>query len=366
MKRILATRGFVSVAGAAVLAAVVVLGYFVVANPTRPTRSYCAIMPDAVGLYPHNHVTIRGIPVGAVTRIQPDGTGVRVDFDIDAEYPPHGEVSATTVSDTLLADRNLAVLGDDSAPQPWPTGQCITKTFTPKSLSESLGAFSKLSHELGDGDTPGSPRIQQSVAAVEAATSGTGPALNTLINQLGAVLRAPDAAIGHIGALIDSIQSLADSVDHNWDDLKLMIVNAKPGVDMINSIWTTSVGLLTSMGSVFTWLNEIIREYGRPILGGMDSAGPDLKLLSAQIGTMQQLVGMIPPIVGAFQQVIDPQSGQVRVTYAQPAVALPQPNADQVCGVLNALAPGGCTDGADGLAHIPLVPLVLGVAGAGR
>jgi ABC-type transporter Mla subunit MlaD len=223
-----------------------------------------------------------------------------------------------------------------------------------------------LSRELGDTDTAGSQQIRQGVAAVQAATSGTGPALNTLINQLGAVLRAPDAAIGHIGALIDSVQSLANSMDRNWDDLKTMIVNAEPGVDLINGIWTTSVGLIASMGSVFSWLNEIIREYGRPMLGALDSAGPDLKLLTAQIGSMQQLITMVPPIISTFEQAIDPQTGQVRVTYAQPGVALPQANAEQVCGALNAIDPGRCIGAANGLAQIPLVSLVLGAAGAGR
>ncbi|MEV0297374.1 MlaD family protein [Nocardia sp. NPDC050710] len=364
MKRLLAAPGFVTVVGAVVLAVVTVVGYLLVFDPLKKTESYCAIMPDAIGLYPGNHVTMLGIPVGTVTAMRPEGTGIRVEFDIEVDRAPHGEVTATTVSDTLVADRNLAVLGEAAAPGRWNPGTCITKTFTPKSISETLQGFSKLAAQLNGGDDPGDRnRIRDSVTAFDRATAGTGPALNALIKDLGDALRAPDAAIDHIGGLLDSYASLVSSVAMNWDDITTVLQRASTGIAFINDIWSRVVQLIDSLLVLLPWLNGIAREYGRPLLGALDGALPGLRLLSANVASLQQIVEMIPPIVRSFQQTIDPESGSPRLTYAPPKVPLPQEQADQICAAVNALSPGRCSDAADGFRVTDLIPMVLGTAG---
>ncbi|WP_084436322.1 MlaD family protein [Aldersonia kunmingensis] len=362
MKGFLASRGLVSVVGALVVAALAVVAYFVVINPVERTNAYCAIMPDAIGLYPGNHVTMRGMPVGSVTSIEPEGAGVRVDFDMSAKYPLTGDVMATTVAETLVADRNLAVVGDVTSPQEWPGDTCITKTFTPKSITETLAAFSKLSQELSGDDDANNQRIRQSIEAVDVATSGTAPRLNALINRLADVLRSPNAAIGHIGALVDSTGSLANSIAANWGDIKIALVNSGPGIALINQVWDEATKTTDSMIVLFPWFNSITREYGRPILAGLDSSAPSLSMLAAQVGTLEQLISMVPSIANAFEQVSDPQTGRLQVTYASPKVALPVATSAAVCTAINGVAPGQC--GHNGLAQVDLVPLVLGLAGA--
>ncbi|WP_067902725.1 MlaD family protein [Nocardia vaccinii] len=364
MRNLVASRGFLSIVVAAIIAALAASFYVITTDPLQKKLSYCALMPDSIGLYIGNHVTVRGIPVGAVTGIRPEGTGVRVDFDIAPSFPLYGDVTATTVSDTIVADRDLAVLGEPTAQNKWQSNTCITKTFTPKSLTESLSAFSKLAGELGGDGSPGNDEIRKGVAAIDAATSGTGPRLNELINQLGAVLHSPDAAIGHIGDLIDAMASITKAMAYNWEDIKVAIVNAEPGIDMINTVWNTVSEIMDSLVLVFPWFNSITLEYGRPIFNFLDAVGPSFNQIAAQVGTLQQLVDMIPPIVDAFERVTDPATGQIRLTYAQPKVALSQPLADMICARANAETPSHCHTTDSGLAHVDLVPLILGMAGA--
>src|SRR5690606_18427846 len=80
VKRILGSQAFMSIAGALVIVLLAVVGYVIAFDPIKETRSYCAIMPDSVGLYEGNKVSMRGIDVGTVTGIRPDGAAVRVDF----------------------------------------------------------------------------------------------------------------------------------------------------------------------------------------------------------------------------------------------------------------------------------------------
>ncbi|MBL1074246.1 MCE family protein [Nocardia sp. 2] len=365
MKRFLGSQGFITAAGVAVVALVTVAAYLIAFDPMKKTLGYCAVMPDSIGLYPGNDVTMLGLPVGTVTTVTPENGRVRVAFDVDADHPLRGRVIATTVSDTILADRDLEVLGDNTSDVPWDRNTCITETFTPKSISQTLEAFSTLADELtGHGDPAEQERLRTSVVVFDQATVGTGQRLNQLVKDLAEALKQPDAAIGNLGSLIDAFGSIAQSVAYNWGDIKTALTQAPEGFAFVNQMWDRAIQIVDALLVILPWFNTLSHKYGRQLLNGLDALVPKLKLLSAHIGTLKQVIEMIPPIVTAFEEFLDPATGQARITYAAPRVALPQDIADQVCTVVNAAAPGRCRTAADGLATVDLIPLVLGLAGA--
>lgn len=95
----------------------------------------------------------------------------------------------------------------------WNQGTCITQTATPKSLTQTFTALSKVADELQGGDDPVKrDQVQHAVTAFDQATAGSGPKLNGLIRDLASAVRSPDAAIGHIGSLIDTVDELSMSV----------------------------------------------------------------------------------------------------------------------------------------------------------
>ncbi|WP_433561195.1 MlaD family protein [Nocardia sp. CA-151230] len=366
MKRILGSRGFMSVAGVLVLAAVATLVYVVVLAPPKTMRAYCATMPDAIGLYVGSHVTVRGIPVGTVTSLSPGEQNVRVEFEMDADHPLRGEVSAATVAESLVADRELAVLFDGNAPATWDPHRCITRTLTAKSITETLDAVSKLASDLnGSGDPAGTNKIHDGVAALRQATSGTGPALNSLITELGTALRSPDAATGHLGDLIDALSALSRTLSVNWDDVKAAIGRLGPAFDFINNtIFAQAIPIIDHIGALLVWANTLIRPYGGLLLDGLEATVPYLRMLAAHVGSIQEIITMIPPITAAFGKAADPGTGDVALAYATPKVALAQPDADRACAALNALSPGSCAGSGDHLATVGLSQLLLAAVGA--
>ncbi|MEU6559341.1 MlaD family protein [Nocardia nova] len=330
IRTLLSSRGFVTAVAVAVVAVLMAALYFTVVHPPRKMLSYCAIMPDSVGLYAGNHVTTLGLPVGTVAGITPDPGGVRVEFTVDARYPLRGEATATTISNTIVADRDLAVLGEVNSKTLWDRSKCITTTFTPKSITDSLHAFSVLSTQLNG---PDSDTIRTAVTQLDGSISGTGPRLNDLINNLAKALRSPDAAIGHIGQLLDAMGSLTGSISVHWDELKDMLVKLGPGLTVVNSIWDSMVRLMDSLLVILTWGNQITHDYGQPILGGLDASVPYMRMLRANVDTLEQLVNMIPAMATAFQQSTDPQTGKIRLTYATPQVTLPDDAAKALCSM---------------------------------
>ncbi|WP_405484974.1 MlaD family protein [Nocardia sp. NBC_00511] len=362
LRRFVASRAFVSVLGGALAVVLAAVGAVFFLNPLQRTVGYCALMPDAIGLYTGNDVKVRGIKVGTVTALRPEGTGVRVDFTVDAAHPLRGQVSATTVSDTIVADRDLAVLGTKGAD--WNPGSCITKTVTPKSLTQTFSALSKVADEIQGGDDPAQrDRVKQAITLFDQATAGTGPKMNDTIQQLAAALRSPDAAIGHIGSLIDKVNDLTTSVANGWGGLREMLNGFAPILQVVNDVWDQVVEIVNAIKTILPWLNDITVKYGGPILRLLDGSVPYVQLLGANVGSLQQLIDMIPSIGSIFRSVTDPQTGRVAVAYAPPRVALPDAEAEQVCAALNALAPGHCDAPANGMTGVDLMPIVLGSAG---
>ncbi|MCU1646251.1 MAG: mce2D [Nocardia sp.] len=364
MTRMLGSRAFMSVAGVVVLVAVTLFGYLIAFDPIAKTRGYCAIMPDGVGLYAGNHVTLRGIPVGTVTRIEPQGQAVRVDFTVAAAHPLRGMVSATTVSGTLVADRNLAVLSDGKAADGWNPDQCITRTLTPKSMTQTLNALAKLSGELTGGtDATQQDQVRDGIAALDTATAGAGPKFNRLIKDLGTALSTPDAAIGHIGALVDTLNSLSASVSGGWGDIKTMLTRFASVLSQLNDqVLGPAAQLIAGLATDLPMLNEVTTTLGGAILQGLDATVPSLRWIAANIGSLQEIITMIPPLAAAVRRSADPESGKPVLTYVSPNVALAQGDTDQLCGAIDAVAPGRCTAGAP--LKMPLAQLVLGLAGA--
>ncbi|WP_062990804.1 MlaD family protein [Nocardia anaemiae] len=359
LNRVLGSQAFMSIAGAVVVAALAFAGYLIAFDPLQRTESYCAIMPDSIGLYPGNQVTMRGITVGTVTSVRNQGKGVRVEFDVDADHPVYADASATTVSDTVVADRNLAVLSSGKNMQRWDSGQCITKTLTPKSLTETLTALSSLSDQLNG---PDQKSLAKGLAALDAATSGTGAQVNELIRNLGSALKSPDADIGHLAGIFDAFASVSQKVNQYWGDLQSMLVRIGPALNQASTeLLGPAVQLFDGLRQILPMLNDITSMFGDPIMRALDASVPLIKLLRANVGSLRDVVLMTPALTSAFRTVVS--DGAPGITYASPRVAVPQYEAEKVCAAVNSVAPGKCAGAANGMVDVQLVPLVLGLAG---
>lgn len=118
--------------------------------------AYCAVMPDAVGLYVNNPVTQMGMQIGKITAITPENLSARVDFVVTEKRPLPSHVKAVIRSDSLLADRSLELVGNYQGGTQLPADGCIPlgRSFTPKSLSEVIGASTKFANAINpDGST---------------------------------------------------------------------------------------------------------------------------------------------------------------------------------------------------------------------
>lgn len=360
-ERILRSQGLVSVLAVVLVAVIVTVAGMLLVKPFRATIAYCATMPDAVGLYVGNEVTQRGIKVGEVRSISPRGGGVRVEFTVDADHPLQGDVAATTVSDTLVADRRMEVNG--SGGPDWPRAKCIDRTSTPKSISASLDALSSLAAQLDGGTDPAQQgQLREAIAQVDRATAGTGSRINQTITRLASALRHPETGIADVGALIDTLAALSKSITTNWGTITHFLDGFQAILAQVNDIWTQAVQIVRSLVIVLPWFNDIFTQYGSLIeTEVLDRAVPFLSLVAANVGPLQKLINMIPVLNSAFRKAAD-KDGRTTVAYAAPRVALPASDVAAVCARVNQVRPGKCSVDAGGT-QTDLSSLVVGLIG---
>ena len=364
LTRLLGSRGFLSI----VVVLVVGLaagGVYSVARPTPSMRTYCADMPDAIGLYEGSAVTVMGIKVGSVTRVSPQGATARVDFTVPESRRLPGDVGATTLANSLVADRQLALIGPEPNGAGWDSSHCITNTVTPKSLSRTFAALADLADQLNGPDGPGHEvALQRGIAALDSTTSGTGEPINAIIHRLGTALNSPDAAIGHIGALLDAISSLARSAAHYWPEVKDYLTRLTPVLSAVNELAVPPViTTIKELGEILPALNDLTVMFGGPMLSKLEAVENLPELLKAGVAGLNELVTMVPSLSSAFTNAVDPATGAISVAYATPNVTLPGDPA-QVCAAINILQPGGCPDPASGTTTIPLAQIILPTVGA--
>ncbi|MFB7718257.1 MULTISPECIES: MlaD family protein [unclassified Nocardia] len=365
LTRVFSSRAFVSF-GLVVVLGLAAAGVYTTLRPHPMMRAYCADMPDAIGLFEGSDVTVMGVRLGRVTKVANNGATARVSFEIPASRKLPDDVGATTLADSLVANRRLALIGAEPTGAGRNPNTCITRTVTPKSLSETFTALSRLADELNGTPDPGQTgAVGQGLTALNSLTAHTGPQLNAILTRLGTALHSPDAAIGHIGDLIDAVGSLARDAATYWPEIRDMLTRLTGTFDDVSNIAVPPVvAILDKLVDVLPALNDLTVTLGGPLLHRLDSVENLPQLIRSGVEGLHGVLALAPAVSSAFAAVIDPATGAISMAYAPPRVAIPQPDAAAVCAAIDAVTPGTCTSTTDGMVNVSLAQVIMGQLGA--
>ena len=188
----------------------------------REAASYCAIMPDSVGLYVDNPVTHLGYPIGKVIGITPAALSVRVDFSVDDGRRSPRTRRQSRRSTSILADRALELVGNyEAGPQTVPRAVHSTRAvIDPEELVRSHRLVDRL-HQL---DQPrGVDNVGAVVEGIDQAVRNQGPGANKLLTTTSTVLDSPGQAIGDLGSITTNLVQLTSMLVDLEPTLKSVI-----------------------------------------------------------------------------------------------------------------------------------------------
>jgi phospholipid/cholesterol/gamma-HCH transport system substrate-binding protein len=327
----------------ALLAVVVVLGCASCTSSAKAQAvSYCAIMPDSVGLYVNNSVTHLGYPIGKVAAITPAAQSVRVDFTIDGGQSIPADAKAVTRSTSILADRALELVGDYDAGPHLSAGGCIplNRSLTPKSLSEVIGSSTNFINSI---NPAGSDNVGQVVAGIDQAVRNQGPNANKLLTTTSSVLDSPDEAIGDLGSITNNLTQLTTMLVDVQPTLKGVFDDAAKAV--AKDVTKTFVGADDAFEGILPVIEAaagIEKELGPQVQQLLDALSVVIRKATPRAPYYASLLDVAPRVLNGLVNLAN--NHDFTLYYRPPLYRLRTPDGVLQCNIMNASMPGSCAN----------------------
>ncbi|WP_084525296.1 MCE family protein [Nocardia vaccinii] len=331
---------------------------------TSGTHALCAEVHDSLGLYQGAPVTIRGIEIGTVTALQPDGGHVRIDMRIGRRDLP-ADVHAVVVSNSILTDRRVELVGADARPGPLLSANtCIhpPMTATPVGINDALQAFSTLATQLSAPTADGGRSLRDLLNRLGRELDGTGPTINGTLTDLATVTASPQEFLTQLRRILDNLATLSTSAARGWPELKLTLPDLGPAFAVAADLLALFPPLISSFSAADAPLTRLLTEHLPKLTPLIEAAIPIIDQVDNHVENGKQLLDKIPTIVTLLQNMFDKQ-GAMAVTYAPPRFTVHTPSPNAICAQLNATRAGACEPVAIDRASVPLIQMVLSAIG---
>ncbi|WOC13103.1 MlaD family protein [Gordonia sp. MP11Mi] len=368
--KVLKSRWFIT---ACVIAVVLAAIAGLLLSDVRSSRAakYCAEFNDAIGLFVGNQVTRRGVPIGEITGVETEGGHAVVRFTATDDVQIPADTEAATVAPSVIAVRQLALLGDyHGGPQLQP-GQCVrlANTNTPASISESLQSLSDVAADLTSaGGLAESKQMLSAMSNLDQALAGTGPLLNTIIKQLAMPGHSPiNGALDDTSRIIDSVSSLSTGLADNWPFLESFITEISGVVKPLILPTIGSVSrIIGALPETLTMLAKVIDNYSHFVWPALDVVVPIARVVGNGMRNFGDILGIVPVLIRAFDISFDQKSLGLRIKYTPPTTRIPAKNPQATCANINRYVPGQCTVSDPSGMEIDALSMALTLTGAAR
>lgn len=303
--------------------------------------SYCAVLPDSVGLYAGNPVSQMGYPIGAVDRITPGAAGVRVDFSVSGQRPLPEDVKAVVRSTSVLADRALELVGNFDGGAKLAPGECVplSRSMTPRSLSEVIGA----ANTFVDGINPEtSSNIGDVIAQLDQAATDSGAGLNQILTTSSTLLDNPDGAISDMSSIVSNLAVLTGSLVDMRDSMKQVVndaaVTTPPLVDAIEGAQRMSWPL----PNLVTLLSDLEVRAGDELQLTLDATADAMRILTPHARGLASLLDPLPWWINGVTHHFN--NREFVMSFRPPLYRIRTPNGPAVCHFMNLSMPGSCAN----------------------
>jgi phospholipid/cholesterol/gamma-HCH transport system substrate-binding protein len=336
-------------AGAAAIAVAVVGVNSSCSLGTRHASSYCADMPDTIGLYIGNPVTQMGYEIGKVTGIKAGPTQVRVDFSVTEKRELPSDVKAIIRSPSILADRSLELVGNYAGGAQLDPASCIPlgRSVSPKLLSEVIGSADTFLNAI---NSNGSTNIADAIRGVDRLADNNGAAVGHLLEVSSALLDSPDQAISDIGSIIKNLATLTTALREIRGPLKEILVDA-PGttVDVARALDGTArlagKHKLGNLGPIIETVAVLETSLGEETQLTLDTISAAVRKISPHANALASLFDGVPWWINTAANHFNAEHfGTFNIAYRPPLFRVATHDKLAVCGAMNASMPGSCAD----------------------
>ena len=210
-------RTIVQVIAALVVAVLVIVGVGKLLGGNGSDVKLTAHFSQTVGLYKGSTVRVLGVPVGKITKLQPEGRTVLVEMRVKKSIKVPADALAFIIPPSLVSDRYIQLAPVyTSGPTLEPGADIpLARTRTPVELDAIVADLDKLFKGLGPTGVNKDGALSRAISTGARVLKGTGGDLNTTLVQLSSAVQTlaqgKDDLVGIVRGLATFNQTLANS-----------------------------------------------------------------------------------------------------------------------------------------------------------
>jgi virulence factor Mce-like protein len=276
----------------AVIAVLIAGGIYLVVQPAG--RLVVAYISSASAVFPDNGVRILGVPVGKITKVEPEGTKVRVEMRLDdPNLRLPADVKAAVISPSLVTGRYVQLTPPYTGGPQLENGGVIPieRTAVPLGVDELTRTATDLSRALGPNQLNNQGAVSDLLKAGAENLGGNGQALNDTIRNFGELS----------GTLADSRKDLFGTVTQLQSFVSTIAENDKQVREFNGRLKDVAGYLADERGD----LAEAVKELGLALGDVADFVRDNRKILKSNVDRLNDVTDVLVKQKRALEEILD-------------------------------------------------------------
>lgn len=215
---------------------------------------YEALFEDAGGLMPGDFVTLAGVNVGKVDKIELDGADVRVTFSMNESIRLGDSSGADIKTNTILGRKSLQVTSDGSDVMRVGSTIPLERTNSPYSLNDALG---DLTSTVADLDTN---QLNDSLNAVSETLSDTPPELRAALDGVTRLSQSINSRDESLKDLLGRAEDVTKILADRSDQINALLVDGNQLLGELDRRRNAISELITNVSTVSQQLTGLVQD----------------------------------------------------------------------------------------------------------
>jgi virulence factor Mce-like protein len=303
-------------------------------------KTITAHFADSIGLFPGNHVDVLGVPIGTVTKVDPQGTSVAVTMKVPADFKIPANAGALIIPPTVITDRYVELTPVWKSGPLMPDGGVIPleRTRTPVEFDRVIKALDGLANSLSsDAKTVGA--IQDALGVAAKNLKGNGTAINKGIAGLTTVISTLSNDREDLAKLISALDGLTTTFAQNDATIRRFGKNITKATQVLAENGSLLTQTLESLTVALGDVQRFVRTNSGAVKTTVQDLTAVLQTLNAHRAELTEAVDVLPLTLQNLTRAVDPS--QKRVTFNASAAAnlLNPVVVQQFCDAFGTLCP---------------------------
>ncbi|CAM5743907.1 MCE family protein [Mycolicibacterium aubagnense] len=300
-----------------VVVAAVTTAAAVVPRVWQRTITVTAHFQDAVGLYPGNAVSVLGMQVGKVDTVVNKGNYVEVTMDIDKKVPIPSDVTAATVSASILTDRHVELTPPYRGGNTLRDGDLIAlgHTRTPVEFDKTLSMIDKLGTALRGNPEGGGPLGDLVNLGSRISSENSSQIKSTLTTLSEALKVGPDGGAQtqkNLQEIIRSVSDLTRSAAENDEAIRKFGGNVHQLSDILADQNLGSGRTGAKANEILDEVSGLLERHRDQLKGAFGDLNTVVGSLSDNKRELMETLDVLPLTIDNVYNALDPVGGSIR------------------------------------------------------